>query len=919
MADLGDRGQDRAARRWRQRLAAGTGLGLVALAAACTLFALSAGPGLIADRATAALRAAGYGQAAVAVESVGLSSTTLTVKLAGDQGIDRVMADYSLPGLLNGRLDRLVVTGLRLTLAKAEDGLRPVGFDPPPGNATAPGQGGWTLPDLPVGVVELRQALLSIDLGDGKLAVPLSAELRPGGPGAMAAVVEAGLDLGPVAGTARISGDIGPTGLTADFQLTPVSPDGASPGDGQAAQAAQGAAALMDGSGRIAWQPGAPPSGTLSLHLVGARLPDGTALDMDLAWTGAATAQRLDALIRHGGLGSLQVGAGARPGDGGGAWVVDGSADLVLSDLVTAGRMLGLPMIRRGVGTLSLRAQGAPLAAALPPLDVALRLDGLAWEGAVRDAQVALTGRLTPTGDGWSLAAGEAMTLEAVPDGALAAVLPPDLRSGPLFLSLRPPAPDRPARLDLTGGDRAGVGVGAELAGRTLSLTAAMGAELGSLALGGQLDAVTLRLPGQGAGPTVTVALSDAALDGGPWPVALRGMGGRVAWESGAERPLDLSLRAETVRLAGDPPILAPFTATLALGGDPAGSLSVQAEGSAASGAILAEVFGTASPATGAADLAVQLYPVRFGEGGRDPADLSPRLARSVDAAEGTLALKGRIIVPPDGSPDRAGSFMPFGADGRAELLLEGVGMTGRSVVVQGLNAVVTAESLNPLRMPVQEVSIALLDMGLPLTDGILRYQVLGHRRLRVEQATFAWAGGAVRTGPLEADLSDLIGRFTLEAEGLDLGQVLARAGVEGLAATGTLNGRIPVVVDKDGIRFEKGELVAAGPGSLAYDPSDPPSFLDPSSNDSTALVMQALKNFRYTDLSITLDGAAGGEMAATLRLAGANPDFYGGYPVSLNLNLSGALATILQSGVTTYRIPETVRARIEEFRTKAQ
>ena len=61
-------------------------------------------------------------------------------------------------------------------------------------------------------------------------------------------------------------------------------------------------------------------------------------------------------------------------------------------------------------------------------------------------------------------------------------------------------------------------------------------------------------------------------------------------------------------------------------------------------------------------------------------------------------------------------------------------------------------------------------------------------------------------------------------------------------------------------------------------------------------------------------DRQAGGEMTVTMHVSGSNPDFYDGYPVEFNLNVSGALDRVLRDSLAGYRIPETIQERLNEF-----
>jgi hypothetical protein len=79
-------------------------------------------------------------------------------------------------------------------------------------------------------------------------------------------------------------------------------------------------------------------------------------------------------------------------------------------------------------------------------------------------------------------------------------------------------------------------------------------------------------------------------------------------------------------------------------------------------------------------------------------------------------------------------------------------------------------------------------------------------------------------------------------------------------------------------------------------------------------MALQALSNFQYNELTLTLDREPGGDTVALLHVKGQNPNFYDGYPVELNLNISGKLDQILDRGLQGYRIPETIRERLGDF-----
>ena len=71
--------------------------------------------------------------------------------------------------------------------------------------------------------------------------------------------------------------------------------------------------------------------------------------------------------------------------------------------------------------------------------------------------------------------------------------------------------------------------------------------------------------------------------------------------------------------------------------------------------------------------------------------------------------------------------------------------------------------------------------------------------------------------------------------------------------------------------------------------------------------------------MALAVNGTAGSTLSVSFAVRGANPGFYDGYPVALNLNVSGALDTILRRGISTYRIPDAVRERMMDFQNQGQ
>jgi hypothetical protein len=136
---------------------------------------------------------------------------------------------------------------------------------------------------------------------------------------------------------------------------------------------------------------------------------------------------------------------------------------------------------------------------------------------------------------------------------------------------------------------------------------------------------------------------------------------------------------------------------------------------------------------------------------------------------------------------------------------------------------------------------------------------------------------------------------------------------VEDLSGEGSLSGTLPVPLSGAEVVIKGGELKAEGPGGLRYRPGETPEALQ-AGGEGVDLLLQALENFRYETLRLTIDGRTDAEMDVGLHIAGANPELYDGYPIEFNLNLEGALANVLRSGLAGYQIPDRIRERMQGF-----
>lgn len=628
-----------------------------------------------------------------------------------------------------------------------------------------------------------------------------------------------------------------------------------------------------------------PPLPFTAVELVDARvelpLPGARRLWLPLA----ATLHRDEdgRLQLEGTVGALAPGFGARFG---GTLATDGTLQGAASfEIATAAAFLeGLDWAAplavdgrlRGIVRASATADGAR------QLEFELDGDGLRAGDWLVDGHLGLHARLQPTGGadgagGFALYALQPLTLGFTPGPALAPRLPPDLDDAPLQLGLH--TPDDEPLLALP-------------AGAPARLQAELGLSLGQTGLGGALS-VTL------AEGRVHWSLRDALL--GLQRYGLAGAGLSFEGEFGQAAPHVLHARLQLPRLESlaNP----PWHAALSLAGDLEGRLSERLDWTLAlglaDGARLGTLGGHHAFSDGRGELKLDL--LRLGFGTAPPAvalaALSPALAAQLSVPGGGLRLQARADWG-GGAAARSGG----------ELRIDGLELRFGGVRARGIDGVLRADRLWPLRIPAgQPLRIARLDAGLPFEDGRVEF-TLDDTQLRVRQAGFTLAGGRLELAPLRLD-GPAPRPLAASARGLDLSRLLAIVPVDGLGGTGTLNGSLAARLEADGLHDVQAQFESDGSGTLHYTPSTPPAAL---ADGQAGFVLDVLRDFRYESLSLTLAGERAESLAAGLNVRGANPQAYGGHPVALNLNLSGALAGLLQQGLDSYRLPETVRRRLE-------
>jgi hypothetical protein len=259
---------------------------------------------------------------------------------------------------------------------------------------------------------------------------------------------------------------------------------------------------------------------------------------------------------------------------------------------------------------------------------------------------------------------------------------------------------------------------------------------------------------------------------------------------------------------------------------------------------------------TGAGQALLQVPGLHFAPNGLQPDALTPLTVGIVALVDGTVSGEGRIRwdareVRSTGTFATAGMNLaaPFGP-------------------LQGLTtSVAFTDLLGLTSAPGQEAHVRLIQPGIDVFDGVVRYQLRPDYHVAVESARWPLAGGTLTLAPTILDFSrESVKALTFRVEALDAARFIEQLEFSNIAATGTYDGTIPMLFDHNGGRIAGGRLVArAAGGTLSY----VGELSDRDLGAYGVLAFDALKSLRYSRMEISLDGALDGEFLTRISMDG--------------------------------------------------
>jgi len=283
-------------------------------------------------------------------------------------------------------------------------------------------------------------------------------------------------------------------------------------------------------------------------------------------------------------------------------------------------------------------------------------------------------------------------------------------------------------------------------------------------------------------------------------------------------------------------------------------------------------------------ELSYQLDKIQFSPQGLQPGDLVPAVEKLISEARGSLAVSGGL------------SWISGVPATYLHLVLDDLGFDAAGLSVRGIDTQLQRVGRTVRnQLDTQEIQVDLLDIGVPLRNGLIRFHTREAPSVRIEQLCFTWGGGGVQIEPFALRFDQLAAEhaLVLTFKSIRLNPLLQLIPVDGLWGTGFLSGRIPLRIRGPELAINQGSISTETPGLLRYRPEETPGFFE--YNSQTTLLFEALRNFHYESLSIGLNGRTQDNLQLSISLAGANPDLYDGHPFKLNFNIEGELDTIIR------------------------
>ena len=261
------------------------------------------------------------------------------------------------------------------------------------------------------------------------------------------------------------------------------------------------------------------------------------------------------------------------------------------------------------------------------------------------------------------------------------------------------------------------------------------------------------------------------------------------------------------------------------------------------------------------------------------------------DLEQGTLSAIGQLQWP-------AESW-----DARSRLTLKGEDIAGyyKTIPFRGLTGTLPLRRITSVETRrLANVTLSEINPGLPLKD--VHFSVRASNsvnrlpsKIEFEEVTAELFGGTLRCDSFVYDINNNAHELSLDIVGVSLADLIEAQKRNGLEASGTIDGVLPISFSAEGVQVTGGTLEARDAGKIRYTQTGGAGSLT-QANAGFEIALEALKDFHYDTLTAGADYAPDGQLELKLHLAGRNPEFKNGQAIEFNINVEENIPKLLKS-----------------------
>ena len=306
---------------------------------------------------------------------------------------------------------------------------------------------------------------------------------------------------------------------------------------------------------------------------------------------------------------------------------------------------------------------------------------------------------------------------------------------------------------------------------------------------------------------------------------------------------------------------------------------------------------------TGVGHALLDVPGITFGAG-LQPDELTRLTEGIIALVQGTVSGQGRIDWNGSGKVTSSGDFSTAGLD-----------LAAPFGPVTGMTGTIHFDDLLGLKTPPgQTMTIASINPGILVENGVIRYQLLPNQLVKVERGEWPFMGGRLVLRETVLNFGrPSPKRLTFEVIGLDAKVFIASLGFAGIEASGKFDGVLPMIFDEEGGRIVGGRLDSRPPGgNLSYTGVVSKANLGMAGG----IAFDALRDLRYKSMIIRLDGDLAGEFLGRFTIEGVAlgqtttakiiRGLLSRIPIKLNVSIRGPFRALIATA-KSFRDPRPV------------